>query len=57
MSEMATEKPVPDWRVEPPLCKHCRCSWHGLECPECFCGTSCLAPTLIVPAHIELGDN
>ena len=54
---MATERPVPDWHVEAPLCKHCQHPWHGIACADCFCETSCLAPTLIIPPNITLGAD
>jgi hypothetical protein len=57
MSEMAPERPTPEWHSEPAPCPHrdCRHSWHALPCVDCFCETSCLAPTLIIPSNICLG--
>ena len=58
MTEMSPERIVPEWEANPATCKHCAPhQWHALVCADCFCETSCLAATLIIPAHIELGDN
>ena len=55
--EMAPEALVPDvWRGEPAPCHNCEHQWHSIGCADCFCETSCLAPTLIIPPNIILGD-
>ena len=49
--------PPAEWASEPHPCPHCKHGWHGTACETCRCATSCLAPLLVIPANVTLGED